>query len=150
MPEVRMSLAEASACLRIAPNTVRSRWKAGKVRGERDNAGKIWVWVDPDLEGSKKQLSKPSIEGSIAPQLDALRDHIQTLTDQLVAANAELATLRPYASEAARLEATAAGLRDHIDALKDDRDAWRQTAESLLVSRQEPKRYGGFLGLFRR
>ena len=47
MPEVRMSLAEAGAILRIAPNSVRSRWKAGKLRGDRDNEGRIWVWLDP-------------------------------------------------------------------------------------------------------
>lgn len=41
-------------------------------------------------------------------------------------------------------------LRERIEELKQDRDAWRQQAERLLLSGPEPKKSGGFLGLFRK
>jgi excisionase family DNA binding protein len=41
-------------------------------------------------------------------------------------------------------------LRERIDELKDERDAWRNQAERLLLAAPAPKRSGGFLGLFRR
>jgi len=41
-------------------------------------------------------------------------------------------------------------LRERIEELKQDRDAWRQQAERLLLNGPEPKRSGGFLGIFRR
>ena len=100
MPEVRMSLAEAGAILRIAPNSVRSRWKAGKLRGDRDNEGRIWVWLDPAAPPSKSRPSNPSIEGSNSRQVEALEAHIVTLREQLAGATAELATLRPRAAGA--------------------------------------------------
>ena len=46
MAEERVSLTEAATLLGIAPNSVRSRFKAGKLRGERDNKQRIWVWID--------------------------------------------------------------------------------------------------------
>lgn len=65
MADIRMSLADAAMVLGIAPNSVRSRFKAGKLRGERDNQGKIWVWLDDAAQpavGSKPKPSKPSID----------------------------------------------------------------------------------------
>lgn len=59
MSEIRMSLADAAIALGIAPNSVRSRFKAGKIRGERDNLGKLWVWLDQAAEGSKPSSSNP-------------------------------------------------------------------------------------------
>jgi hypothetical protein len=41
-------------------------------------------------------------------------------------------------------------LRERVEELKQDRDAWRQQAERLLLNGPEPKRTSGFLGLFRR
>jgi len=43
-----------------------------------------------------------------------------------------------------------AWLRERIEELKQDRDAWRQQAERLLLSGPEPKKSGGLLGLFRK
>ena len=148
MPEVRMSLAEASTVLGIAANSVRSRYKAGKIRGERDNEGRIWVWVDPNVTPSKPPsktaVSKSSIEGSKLAQIEALQAHISTLKEQLSGANDELATLRPKAAERDRLEAEAAGLRAQLDILKSDREEWRRMAQS----RRGP-RGGGFFNIFR-
>lgn len=132
MAEVRMSLADAAAMTKTAPNTIRSRFKSGKLRGERDNAGKIWVWLDPDVEASKSRVSKPSSEGSNAAALEAL-------TAQLVRAQDELDTLRPKAATADRLEAEKALILGQIEDLKADRDAWRRLSERR-----------GFWGMFHR
>ena len=84
MGEIRMSLADAATLLGIAPNSVRSRFKVGKIRGERNNQGKLWVWLDHtgqgskqdssnlSIEGSKRDRSKPSNEGSNKAHIEAL------------------------------------------------------------------------------
>jgi hypothetical protein len=154
MGEVRMSLADASALLGIAPNSVRSRFKAGKIRGERDNQGKVWVWLDPDDKGSKSPTSNPSksptskgsnpsIEGFEQGRFEALQAHLRTLTEQLALAQSELALLRPRASAADRLEAEVKGLEALRDEIRADRDHWRGMAEQALADRQqepEPRR----------
>ena len=130
--EVRMSLAEAAALTKTAPNTIRSRFKAGKIRGERDNAGKIWVWIDPDISSSKNPTSKPSKKGSNDAAIEAL-------TTQLNQAQSELSELRQHAAKAALLEAEKMLLLGQIADLKEDRDAWRRLSDRR-----------GFWGIFRR
>jgi len=130
-----MSLADAASLLKVAPNTIRSRFKSGKIRGERDNAGKIWVWVDTDLTGSKQRISKPSKSVS-NPSNDAA---FEALKIQLHRANDELDVLRPKAAMADALAAEKALLGDQINDLKADRDAWRKLSERR-----------GLWGLFRR
>ena len=135
-----MSLAEAARALGIAPNSVRSRFKAGKIRGERDNLGKLWVWLDHALEGSKSPASNPSIEGSNAAHINALEAHLRTLTDQLNLAQAEVSALRTRASSADRLEGQVAGLEALRDEIRADRDHWREVAERALADLHvEPK-----------
>lgn len=123
--EVRMSLAEAATLTNTAPNTIRSRFKSGKIRGERDNAGKIWVWIDPDKEASKRQTSKPSKPTSKPSNDEAL----DVLTGQLQRANNELDALRPKAALADILAAEKALLIEQISDLKADRDAWKKLSE---------------------
>lgn len=143
MVEVRMSLADAAATLGIAPNSVRSRFKAGKLRGERDNQGKIWVWLDdatPPIEASNSKASKPSIEGSELAHIKALEAHLQAVSEQLKLAQGELSTLRSRASAADRLEAEIAGLEALRDEARADRDRWRDLAEQAFGDRrQEPE-----------
>jgi hypothetical protein len=123
-----MSLADAAIALGIAPNSVRSRFKAGKIRGERDNLGKLWVWLDHAAEGSNR------------PHIEALEAHLRTLTDQLNLAQVEVSALRIRASAADRLEAQVAGLEALRDEVRADRDHWREVAERTLADLHvEPK-----------
>lgn len=159
-----MSLADAGLTLGIAPNSVRSRFKAGKIRGERDNQGKLWVWLDPEAESSKPSPSKPSIEGSKRDRskasdggsnkahIEALEAHIRTVTSQLDLAQAEVSALRIRASAADRLEAEVAGLEALREEVRADRDHWREVAERVLAERQvEPEaRKGLWARLFGR
>jgi hypothetical protein len=146
MVEIRMSLADAAIALGIAPNSVRSRFKAGKLRGERDNQGKIWVWLDdaaPSAEGSKSKPSKPSIEGFEQRHIEALEAHLRTVTEQLGIAQTELVSLRPRVSAAHHLEAEVAGLEALRDEIRADRDHWRDVAEQALAycrHESEPRR----------
>ena len=148
MADIRMSLADAAMVLGIAPTSVRSRFKAGKLRGERDNQGKIWVWLDDAAQpaaGSKPKPSKPSIEGFEQNGFEALEAHLRTLTEQLALAQSELATLRPRASVADRLEAEVAGLEALRDEVRADRDHWRGIAEQVLANhREQPEPHRGF------
>lgn len=140
MAPIRMSLAEAATALGIAPNSVRSRFKAGKLRGERDNSGKIWVWIDPNASPpspSNLRTSKPSIEGLKNGEIEALKSHIRTLEQQLALSQAEAGTLRDKAALADRLEAQVEGLKILEAEIRSDRDRWRETAERLLTESQK-------------
>ena len=97
-----MSLADAAVQLGIAPNSVRSRYKAGKLRGERDNSGRIWVWVDPsNLSSTRRQIapiSKPSNEFEI----EALKATISDLKDQVADLREDRDAWRQQAQDLAR------------------------------------------------
>jgi len=127
-----MSLADAASLMGVATNTIRSRFKAGKIRGERDNAGKIWVWIAPDLKGSKSKLSNPSIEGSNTTALEALTSQLERVLEE----NSEL---RLKATRAEILEAEKTLLIERIEELKADRDTWRRMSE-----------HRGFWSMFKR
>lgn len=131
MEATRMSLADAGKALGIATNSVRSRWKAGHLRGERDNAGKVWVWID---EASKASRSKPSSKGSTEGEASALRDVIGTLREELVQIRAERDELAERASTADRLAGELDGLRAvHVE-VSEDRDRWRDQAQQLVMA----------------
>lgn len=151
-----MTLAQAADLLGIAPNSVRSRWKSGKIRGERDNEQKIWVWVDRDKtandQGSKPPISKPSkivsnpsiepsIEGSKDRVISALEAHVQTLAEQLALANAELSDLRPKAAAVDRLQAENEGLTAQLTIRADQLEELRRLlAEAKIAHADELKR----------
>lgn len=140
MAQIRMSLAQAAKALGIAPNSVRSRFKTGKLKGERDNSGKIWVWIDPDTlppAPLKTRKSKLSIEGSESGEITALKSHIQTLEQQLARSQAEAEALRAKVAQADRLEAQLEGERALAVELRSERDVWRETAERLLAESQK-------------
>ena len=100
MTEARMSLAEAAKLLGIAPNSVRSRFKAGKIRGERDNEGKIWVWIDPS---SIEPTSKP---------VRNLPSNPPPSTDEVVTLKVENATLRTKLEEREKAHALVVSEKD--------------------------------------
>ncbi|MDE1918944.1 MAG: hypothetical protein KGH96_23095 [Sphingomonadales bacterium] len=132
MEAVRMSLAEAGRLLGIPTNTVRSRWKAGKMRGERDNSGRVFVWVDPTSE--QKPL-KPSSQVTNEGEVGALREHIDTLQAELTQVRAERDALAIRASEADRLQAEATGLAAAVADARTDRDYWREKAQQAFEER---------------
>ena len=150
MAEVRMSLKEAGELLGLKPNSVRSRYKKGTLRGEPDNMGKLWVWIDPTKvandKGSKKRSSKVTIEGFESNEIKALKAHLEATSEQLAKAQAEIEDLKPKAMESVALkaentllkqqqgrgEAEIKRLVDAMDKLDDER---RKLVEALLKRR---------------
>ena len=150
MAEVRMSLKEAGELLGLKPNSVRSRYKKGTLRGEADNMGKLWVWIDPakvaNDKGSKKLSSKVTIEGFERNEIKALKAHLEATSEQLAKAQAEIEDLKPKAMEAVKLEAENQALKgqqgrdaaeikrlvENLDKLDDER---RELIEALLKRR---------------
>lgn len=131
---VRMSLADAGVALGIAPNSVRSRWKAGKLRGERDNTGKVWVWID-QIEVRSKPSTKPSIEG-------VLRDHIRSLSEEIGHLREERDALTIRAAEADRLSGQLEVWEARHSEVREDRDHWRAEAQRLA---SRPRRLWGWV-----
>src|SRR3954468_18525569 len=94
MPEQRMSLEEAGRLLGgLHPNTVRARAVKGKIRYEKDNSGKWFVFIDPEkaardraecqkLKATKAEL-EASVEPSIVSNLKALKATVQILNEEL-------------------------------------------------------------------
>lgn len=122
MTDLRMSLREASEATGIPANTLRSRYKAGKLRGERDNAGRLFVWIDPAAQGSKSKASNSSKQVRSDGELEALKGHIETLQVQLAAADARAADWQTKA-ETAQAE---------------NADLWQRFTEHLMM--REPPR----------
>lgn len=86
MPETRMDLNEAGQILGVTGNAVRARAKKGKIRYETDNAGKIWVFLDPDTAATSRpvvEAVEPSlkVEMKVSNQavIEALEGHIESL-----------------------------------------------------------------------
>ena len=126
MPKVRMSLAEAGAALGIAPNGVRSRYKAGKLAGERDNSGRIWVWLDLSDSNPSKNSIEPRLEGKSATS--------EPDRSQLLKAETRVAVLEAELEGERRLSAE----------LRQDRDAWRDQAQRLAAAPAERGRWWPF------
>jgi hypothetical protein len=173
-----MSLADGAQALGLTANGARSRFKAGKIKGERDNRGRIWIWVDEAVEGSKRPRRQPSTEGVSNSSIEgavenpkpsvehaskaetASEGHIRTLTEQLARALNELADVRIWAtnasSAASRLEGKVEGLEALTDELRTDRDQWRQmalerqTAPEAVPSAANPPHRRGLFGFLGR
>lgn len=145
-----MTLKAAAAMMGLHPNSVRSRYKKGKLRGETDNMGKIWVWVDPSKVandvGSMKPTVKVTKEVRSDNEIKALRDHLEATTEQLAKAEAKIAELEPQAMEAVALKAENQALKDQqgrgaaeverlVEAMAKLDDERRELVEALLKRR---------------
>ena len=89
----RLSLKQVGELLGIGESAVRARFKAGKLAGERDNQGKIWVHVEPSLQCPAKRR----------PDEGSLRDLVEVMKAQIAALTAERDALRPQAAEAVKV-----------------------------------------------
>lgn len=150
-----MSLKEAADLLGIKPNGVRARFKTSKIRGERDNEGKIYVYLDPDAAEQERvqrgASMKPSLQPSNTSLVNALEAHIETLREEVETLRAQLHTLWERADSAARLEGEKAGLerenaslREQLRDREQDRDHWRQQAMTFPTERPDRERAEGF------
>lgn len=113
----KFSLDAAGKLLGIGANAVRARAKKKPdlYQVERDNSGKIWVWIDPE----NLQLLKVSKASSIGSTSEGLKASIEALRERLSIAE------RGEAAAVARAEAAEA-----------DRDHWRALADKLASRRR--------------
>jgi chromosome segregation ATPase len=144
MPEQRMSLEEAGRLLGgLHPNTVRARAAKGKIRYEKDNSGKWFVFIDPEkaandrakrqkLEAPKDALEVP-MEPPIVINLRSLEATIQVLNEELKAIRAERDELKGKLSErteaAAHLEVTMAALSAKSETAAEEVEQLRRRLE---------------------
>src|SRR3954471_6888500 len=110
MPEQRMSLEEAGRLLGgLHPNTVRARAAKGKIRYEKDNSGKWFVFIDPEkaardraerqkLKATKAELEAP-VEPPIVRNFKVLEATIRVLNEELKASRVEREELKAKLSE---------------------------------------------------
>ncbi len=144
MPEQRMSLEEAGRLLGgLHPNTVRARAAKGKIRYEKDNSGKWFVFIDPERAASnraeRQKLEVPKsefnslIEPPIAGDFKFLEATIQILTEELKAIRTERDELKSKlierAETAARLEVAEAIFSAKSKATQEEVERLRQQLE---------------------
>lgn len=141
----RVSLKDAAELLGLTESGARARFRRGELQGERDNTGKIWVYIAPAIQPAKQPHKTSDNEDN--------RELVTVLKDQLAAITAERDTYRAAANEATRTAAELAGLREQCGQLENqladvkeqrdrwqgEADSWRQQATALLADhRPEP------------
>ena len=120
---VKYSLEAAGKLFGVSANAMRARAKKNPqtYRVERDNAGKIWLWLDPE--------AFPLLRDRSPDQLGDGPLHLSPLYQKIVAAEvalkAEVAGLTLQVEAAQRARDQAEGERDH----------WRRMAETLAAKR---------------
>lgn len=120
----KFSLDAAGKLLGVSANAVRARAKKNpdKYAIERDNRGKIWVYLDPEI----MPILKPSKNNSLGSTVDELKVSIGALHRQ------------------ANLLAEASSLRENLATVESERDRLRervQAQEALLSDRAEQISY---------
>ena len=86
-----LPLAEAAAELHLTPEAVRMRWRRGKLKGRRDDAGRIFI----ALEGAAEQ--RPGNDRSAPGQadlVDVLKAQVSDLQRRLDAADQAQSEMR--------------------------------------------------------
>jgi hypothetical protein len=78
----RLSVAQAARALGVTESGVRKRVSRGTLPHDRDDNGTIWVYVDPlqTVSGTPLDSHEDDVRETV---LDALRDQVATLKDQV-------------------------------------------------------------------
>lgn len=132
----RLSLKDASAALGISESGVRARFKTGKLSGERDNQGKIWVFVSADVEPRMQSALRVQTEGAEG----VYRELVDTLKQQVAMLIFERDALRGNAAEVIQMTADIARMEAVLAAEKQQRQKADAEVErlSLLLTDRNP------------
>ena len=152
----RLSLKDAAEVLKISESGARARFKKGQIEGERDNSGKIWVYVTPAMKDAVQVAQKQESEGSEG----AFRELIEMLQGQVIGLETERDRLREEAGETgqlreklARIEAETEAARGQVADLRAQlatSESERRQLFSAVVERasqggeEAPNHHGGF------
>ena len=142
----RLSLKDAADVLELSENGVRSRYKMGKLEGERDNTGKIWVFVDPNPKSSKVTLkpSKKSKSPDFEPAsnlskrlINLVEEELHTLRTERDALKAQIASQAGLQEEAARARVEMAKLETSLNTAQTTITELRERLDASKAERQE-------------
>jgi excisionase family DNA binding protein len=114
-----LSLSEAAAALGVSADTVVRRIRAGKLRGEKDDAGRWVVWLDDIPSAPARVVPRVDVESKIAPATEpdaAVQLEQQRVRLELAAA---LETVESLRADKERLET-------RIDRAEDERSELRR------------------------
>ena len=87
-----LPLAEAAAELRMTPEAVRMRWRRGKLKGRRDEAGRILISIEGD-QAEQRPGNDRSAPGQ-ADLVDVLKAQVSDLQRRLDAADQAQSEMR--------------------------------------------------------
>ena len=81
----RLTVPQAAEALGVTVDAVRGRIRRGKLEAEHDDAGTVYVWIDPPVEAESRGPSGTSQRPSadLAERLEDLREEVAYLREQL-------------------------------------------------------------------
>ena len=82
----RVSLKDAAEMLGLTESGARARFRRGELQGERDNSGKIWVYVAPAMQPTLQPAKQPhksnDSEAILRAQLEGLSGELEQVKSE--------------------------------------------------------------------
>ncbi len=117
--EQRLTVQEAAGVLNTSTDAVRMRARRGTLRSEKGDDGRVYVYVDPSIEG--RNGDAPGVESSV--EVQAYEELVEDLRGQVEYLRAELREERQRHAEADRENRRiVAGLIQRVPELEAPRD----------------------------
>lgn len=134
----KFNLEAAGRLLGISSSAMRARAKKNpeKYRLERDNRGKIWVWIDPATLPELKPAMQPAKALPLQTQADELKAAVLAIHNHSKAAvdlQAQIDALRDDLAKAEQRAAVAGAEKDAAVVLADERTRALEAAERNLA-----------------
>ena len=93
-PDRELPLAEAAIELGLTAEALRMRWRRGKVRGRRDDAGKVWIVLGPEQSTGRRPDANRSKPEQASELVEALKGQVADLQKRLDAAEQAQSEMR--------------------------------------------------------
>ncbi len=129
---IRLSVPQAAERLGITQDAVRKRIKRGYIEWEKDEDGRLYVWVDP-TETVKETSSETSSETSKDVDDAVLLDYVETLKERI----------RHLEEESRRKDHLLAAALERIPALEAPPDTPSEPQESHVSASEEERKGTG-------
>lgn len=137
----KFNLEAAGRLLGISASAMRARAKKSPdiYQFERDNRGRIWVWIDPEslpeLQPAMKPTKAPPLKaetGELKAAIQAMRDHVEAVATA-ADLQEQITALRDDLAKAERRAAVADAERRASDVLAEERARALDAAERNLA-----------------
>ena len=131
MSQQRLSVREAAELLGISPDGVRMRIKRGSMESERDDEGRVWVWLEPANSASQ---DPNSVYQQSSGEVETLRDEVAYLRSVISQRDSELERAHRLLGESlSQLRALNAPVNEQSDA--------SDTAETVSADNPETSQH---------